>query len=48
MLLQGGHLSVLRNEPWMLLAPGFAAWILVLAWNLLGDALNDVLNPRTR
>ena len=48
MLLQGGRLTVLRDQPWMLLAPGLAAWILVLAWNLLGDALNDVLNPRTR
>ena len=48
MLLQGGHISVIREEPWMLLAPGAAAWILILAWNLLGDALNDVLNPRTR
>ena len=48
MLLQGGRLTVLQEQPWLLLAPGFAAWILVLAWNLLGDALNDVLNPRTR
>ena len=48
MLLQGGHLTILRDQPWMLLAPGLAAWMLVLAWNLLGDALNDVLNPRTR
>lgn len=48
MLLQGGHISVLRNEPWMLLAPGIAAWLMVLSWNLLGDALYDVLNPRTR
>lgn len=48
MLLQGGSISVLRTEPWMLLAPGVAAWTMILAWNLLGDALNDVLNPRTR
>ena len=48
MLLQGGNISVIREEPWMLLAPGLAAWTLILAWNLLGDALNDVLNPRTR
>ena len=48
MLLQGGSISALRTEPWMLLAPGIAAWTLVLTWNLLGDALNDVLNPRTR
>ncbi|MDA1189356.1 MAG: ABC transporter permease [Chloroflexi bacterium] len=48
MLLQAGNLSVLRETPWLLLAPGIAALLLVLAWNLLGDALNDVLNPRTR
>ncbi len=48
MLLEGGHISVIREEPWMLLTPGIAAWLLILAWNLLGDALNDVLNPRTR
>ena len=48
MLLQGGRLTVLQDQPWLLLAPGLAAWIMVLSWNLLGDALNDVLNPRTR
>ena len=48
MLLEAGSLSALREVPWMLLAPGVAAWTIVLAWNLLGDSLNDVLNPRTR
>ena len=48
MLLEGGSISVLRVMPWLLLAPGVIAWAMVLAWNLLGDALNDVLNPRTR
>jgi peptide/nickel transport system permease protein len=48
MLLEAGSLSALREVPWMLLAPGLVAWTLVLTWNLLGDALNDVLNPRTR
>ena len=48
MLLEAGSLGALRQEPWMLLAPGIAAWLMVLSWNLLGDALNDVLNPRTR
>ena len=48
MLLEGGSISVLRVMPWLLLAPGLIAWSMVLAWNLLGDALNDVLNPRTR
>ena len=48
MLLEGGSISVLRVMPWLLLAPGVIAWSMVLAWNLFGDALNDVLNPRTR
>ncbi len=48
MLLDGGSLSALQNKPWLLLAPGFAATLLVVTWSLLGDALNDVLNPRTR
>ena len=48
MLLEAGNIGTLRNEPWMLFAPGFVAWVLLLSWNLLGDALNDVFNPRTR
>ena len=48
MLQEAGSLSALRQVPWMLLTPGLVAWTLVLGWNLLGDALNDVLNPRTR
>ena len=48
MLLEAGSLSALREVPWMLATPGIIAWIMVLSWNLLGDALNDVLNPRTR
>ena len=48
MMLQAGSISALREVPWMLIAPGMVAWSLVLAWNLLGDSLNDVLNPRTR
>ena len=48
MLLEAGSISALRAVPWMLIGPGLVAWTLVLAWNLLGDALNDVLNPLTR
>ena len=48
MLLNGGNMSTLRVAPWLLLTPGIAAWLMVLCWNLLGDALSDVLNPHTR
>ena len=48
MLLQAGSLSALREVPWMLIAPSTVAFSMLLAWSLLGDSLNDVLNPRTR
>ncbi|HTE86506.1 MAG TPA: ABC transporter permease [Dehalococcoidia bacterium] len=35
-------------HPNLLLIPGIIAVLLFLSFNLLGDALNDVLNPRTR
>jgi peptide/nickel transport system permease protein len=32
--------------PWYMLVPGVALLVTVLAFNLLGDAVNDALNPR--
>ncbi|MBI4219151.1 MAG: ABC transporter permease [Chloroflexi bacterium] len=43
-----GSVSVLRNHPEQLIAPIAIVWLLIFCWNLLGDALNDVFNPRTR
>ncbi|HVQ74657.1 MAG TPA: ABC transporter permease [Candidatus Binatia bacterium] len=37
----------LRVAWWMALFPGAAIALAVLAWNLLGDALNDALEPRS-
>ena len=48
MLLEAGSLGALRNEWWMLVMPSIVAFLLIATWSLLGDALNDVLNPRTR
>ena len=48
MLREGGSIPALRSAWWLLIAPGTAAALLLLSWNLLGDTLNDVLNPRTR
>ena len=36
----------LRSAWWMSAFPGLAIAMTVLAFNLLGDALNDALNPR--
>ena len=43
-----GSVSVLQNHPEQLLAPSAVVWLLIFSWNLLGDALNDVFNPRTK
>lgn len=39
-------ISNLRTHPYLLLFPAMIAAALIFAWNLLGDALNDVLSPR--
>ncbi len=39
---------VLRTHPYLLLFPALVVALLFYAFNLLGDALNDVLNPRRR
>lgn len=49
----GGMLSAegrqfMQVAPWMAIFPGFAIMLTVLAFNLLGDALRDVLDPRLR
>jgi peptide/nickel transport system permease protein len=40
--------SFFEYQPWMALAPGAALSLTVLAFNLLGDTLRDVLDPRMR
>lgn len=46
----GGMISEARNyvtrAPWMMVAPGFFIFAFVLACNLLGDFLRDILDPR--
>jgi peptide/nickel transport system permease protein len=46
----GGMLNVaqpyLRQAWWMAIFPGIAISLVVLSFNILGDALNDALNPR--
>jgi peptide/nickel transport system permease protein len=38
--------EVLEIAPWMSLFPGFAILITVLGYNLLGESLRDILDPR--
>jgi peptide/nickel transport system permease protein len=36
----------LDGAPWLAIAPGAAIFIVVLAFNLVGDGLRDALDPR--
>jgi peptide/nickel transport system permease protein len=48
----GSMLNTAKNfvdqAPWMAVWPGLAIFLLVLAFNLLGDGLRDALDPRQR
>lgn len=46
-MLAGARIYMLR-APWLVNIPGLAIVITVLAFNLLGNALRDVLDPRLR
>jgi peptide/nickel transport system permease protein len=47
-MLSGIGRDYLMIAPWLSLAPGMAIVIVVMAFNLFGDALRDVLDPRLR
>jgi peptide/nickel transport system permease protein len=38
----------IAQAPWMAVFPGMAIFLVVLAFNLLGDGLRDALDPRHR
>ena len=48
MIYENSSISVLRAEPHLLLFPVLTISVLLFAFNLLGDAVNDAFNPRTR
>jgi len=39
---------LMDRAPWLAIIPGVAIFLLVLAFNFLGDALRDVLDPRLK
>ncbi len=43
---QQGGISAMRDRPWLLFFPGFFIFASILAYNYLGDALRDALDPR--
>ena len=48
MMFENGSIQVLRNEPHLILFPIGTVTLLFFCFNILGDAVNDAFNPRTR
>jgi peptide/nickel transport system permease protein len=48
LMLSGSGRDYMEIAPWMAIAPGLAISLTVLAFNLLGDTVRDVLDPRLR
>lgn len=47
LLIREGNQQILRAW-WMIVFPGIAVFLTILAFNLLGDAVGRALNPKTR
>lgn len=48
MIFEGAGLTQVRQHPQLILVPSVCVTSLILAFNLLGDQLTDVLSPRRR
>lgn len=48
LMLRGAAVDFVQRAPWMAISPGIAISLAVLAFNVLGDALRDALDPRLR
>lgn len=47
-MLQGSGRSFFESAPWLAIFPGLAISLAVMGFNLFGDAMRDVLDPRLR
>lgn len=47
-MLSGSGRSYMQKAPWMAIWPGVAISLAVFGFNMLGDALRDLLDPRLR
>jgi peptide/nickel transport system permease protein len=47
-MLSGPAIHFVEKAPWMAVFPGIALTLVVLSFNLLGDSLRDILDPRLR
>lgn len=47
-LMLSNSRNLMEKAPWLLIFPAVAVMLGILGFNLLGDALRDILDPRTR
>lgn len=47
-MLSGASSQYVALAPWLAVFPGVAIAVVVFSWNVLGDALRDVLDPRLK
>jgi peptide/nickel transport system permease protein len=47
-MLRGSAQTYIAVAPWLGVFPGIAIAVVVFSWNVLGDALRDVFDPRMR
>jgi peptide/nickel transport system permease protein len=47
-LMMSESRNLMEMAPWLMIFPGLAIMVSILGFNLLGDALRDILDPRTR
>jgi peptide/nickel transport system permease protein len=48
LMLSGSGREYMEQAPWLAIFPGLAISVTVLAFNMLGDVVRDVLDPRLR
>ncbi len=39
--------ACMQSAPWMMLFPGLAIFVVVVVFNMLGDSIRDILDPKT-
>jgi peptide/nickel transport system permease protein len=47
-MLQDGQRELLAGAWWLTFFPGLAIFLVVMAFNLMGDGLRDAFDPRLR
>jgi peptide/nickel transport system permease protein len=47
-MMSGSATALALTAPWIVIFPGIAICLTVMAANLLGDAIRDLLDPKLR